>query len=88
MNLPRAQTSPLRKTLNVCSFSQTDDMGLRVDQTQPFHLRSGQRPRRSLRHTEPSVIRNVIAVPSGEGEVLAMLRVDRQMGDRLGAIAA
>src|ERR1700689_5156968 len=55
-------------------------MGSELVQENPSHFRSGQRPRRSLRHTEPSVMRNVIAVPSGEGEVLAILRVDRQMG--------
>src|SRR5581483_6195834 len=72
VKLPKAQTSALRSTEMVCSFSQTCAMGLDVVQENPPHLKSGQRPRKSLRHTDPSVMRKVIAVPSGEGEVWAM----------------
>lgn len=81
MNLPSPHTSPVCINLNVCSFSQIRSMGSEVAHEKPSHRMSGQRPLRSLRQTEPSVMRKTIVVPSGDGDVLAILRVDKQMGD-------
>src|SRR6185437_9483688 len=62
-----AQISPDRITRMISSLSQTVASGLRTVQAKPLNFKSGQRPLRSLRHTEPSLA----------GVVSRMLRVER-----------
>jgi hypothetical protein len=78
--LPKTQTSGTCLALMDCSFSQIRSMGLDVVQENPAHLKSGQRPLSWFCQIVPSVMRKKTAVPSGEAEVSAILRVDKHIG--------